>query len=179
MSFVCRKMDRAGGFTLIELLVVVFLIGLISGFAVLSVNTIGDDRQIEDQLRLLQYQLAMAGEVSVVQGSPVGVQFNKGQYFFLIAGKSKWLALDDGKVFQPRKLLQSWEFELRIRGESFPLFEVEDDDSETELSPQVVFYSSGEVDPFEILIVDENHAHKFKIVYGDDGAIELESMNEG
>lgn len=171
-------MNRSGGFTLIELLVVVFLIGLISGFAVLSVSTRGDYREIEDQIKLLQYQLTMAGEESVIQGRPIGVHFEQGKYSFLIAGKTKWLELDDGKIFQPKELLRNWEFELLISSESLSLAATESDRSQGNLHPQIIFYSSGEIDPFELMIMNENHTPKYRIWYGDAGVIAVESMGE-
>ena len=166
------------GFTLIELLVVVFLIGLISGFVVLSVSTVRDDREIEDQIRLLQYQLAMASEESIVQGRPLGVQLEQGRYSFLIAGKSKWKELNDGKIFRSMKLQQGWKFELLIGSENMPFAKGEDGSSKTKSVPQIIFYSSGEIDPFEILIVDESHTPKFRIKYGDKGEITLESVGD-
>lgn len=179
MKLINRQIGSLGGFTLIELLVVVFLIGLISGFAVLSVSSRGDSREIEEQIRVLQYQLIMASEESVIQGRPVGVQFEQGKYAFLIAGKSKWLELDDGKVFKPRELLRDWKFELLLGSETITLKNPEVVDSpEAELTPQIIFYSSGEIDPFELMIMDENHTPKYRIRYGDNGVIALESMGE-
>ncbi len=178
MSQVNRQTEISGGFTLIELLVVVFLIGLISGFAVLSVSSKGDDRDIEEQMRLLRYQLMMAGEESVVQGLPVGVWFEQGKYSFLIAGKSKWLELDDGRVFQSKSLLRDWKFELQSGSEKVQLVKPDEDNEENELIPQIIFYSNGEIDPFELMIVDENNAPRYRIWYGDNGEIALDTIND-
>lgn len=174
-----RRQDRwSSGFTLIELLVVVFLIGLISGFAVLSVSTKGDNREIEDQLKLLQYQLTMAGEESVVQGRPVGVQFEQEKYSFLISGKTGWSELNDGKVFKPRELLRAWRFDLQIESKDITLLEAGEGSSQAVSIPQIIFYSSGEVDPFELVIEDESQTPRYRIRYGDSGTIVLESIDE-
>jgi general secretion pathway protein H len=178
MSLINRQRDKLDGFTLVELLVVVFLIGLISGFAVLSISSKGDDREIEDQLRLLQYQLTMASEESVMKGTPVGVQFDQGKYSFLIAGKFTWLELDDGKVFKAHELLRNWSFELEAGGEQVTLAENTEDSAGEELVPQIIFYSSGEIDPFELNIVDEDNTPRYRVRYGDDGVIVLESVDE-
>jgi general secretion pathway protein H len=166
------------GFTLIELLVVVFLIGLISGFAVLSISSKGDNREIEEQLQLLQYQLTMAGEESVVQGRPLGVRFEQGRYSFLVAGKGKWLELNDGKIFQPKELLLDWRFELQIAGESLSLMDEGGSEEDAESPPQIIFYSSGEIDPFELLVVDKSNVPKYRIRYGDDGVLALETAGK-
>jgi general secretion pathway protein H len=172
-------MERTGGFTLIELLVVTFLIGLISGFAVLSVSSIGDNREIEDNIRLLQYQLSIAGEESVVKGRPIGVRFEQEKHSFYIAGKDEWIELEDDKVLKPGELQHNWKYELLIGGEHLPLAESSEDSSENEqISPQIIFYSSGEVDHFELQIVDENNSLKYRIVYGEKGVISLESVDE-
>jgi general secretion pathway protein H len=168
-----------GGFTLLELLVVVFLIGVISSFAVLSVSSKGDDREIEDQLSLLKYQLTMASEESVVQGRPVGVRFDTNGYSFLIAGKSKWLELGNNKIFKSQDLLRNWKYGLLVSDEELALSEAEQDSSESDVTPHIIFYSSGEIDPFKIEIVDENSVPKYRISYGEDGVIALESVDEG
>ncbi len=173
-----RQVWRSSGFTLIELLVVVFLIGLISGFALLSINSLGDDREIEDQLNRLQYQLKLAGEESVLQGRPIGVQFDEGRYQFLIAGKTQWLDLKDNKALRAQNLLHDWKFELRFSGKEIPLERVSGD-SQTKVFPQIVFFSSGEVEPFELLIVDLDNSPRFRIWYGDDGIINLMPLDEG
>jgi len=173
------QVRRSAGFTLIELLVVVFLIGLISGFAVLSVSTLGDDRGVEGQLKRLQYQLSLAIEEAVVQGRPVGVLFNERRHLFLVADKSQWSELENNKQFLAQDLQDGWKFELRLSGKAISFVNSDGNDSKDQPIPQVVFFSSGEVEPFELLIVDLNNAPKFRIWYGDDGVIALASVDEG
>ena len=179
MSLKNRQRRWSAGFTLIELLVVVFLIGLISGFALLSISSLGDDREIEWQLKRLQYQLKLASEDAVIQGRPIGVQFDEGRYLFLIAGRSQWLELENNKALRVQDLLQDWKFELRLSGKKIPLVKTVDGDSQAKLTPQIIFFSSGEVEPFELLIVDLDNTLKFRISYGEDGVIALMSMGEG
>ena len=178
MSLCNRQIRWSAGFTLIELLVVVFLIGLISGFALLSISSLGDDREIEGQLKRLQYQLKLASEEAVIQGRPIGVQFDEGRYLFLIAGKSQWLELKNNKALRVHDLLHDWKLELRLSGKRIPLVNASDDDSQAKLIPHIIFFSSGEVEPFELLIVDLDNTPKFRISYGEDGVIALMSMDE-
>jgi general secretion pathway protein H len=186
MSLIRRQMRtrRSDGFTLIELLVVVFLIGLISGFAVLSINALGNDRDIDEQIRRLQYQLRMASEESVVQGRPIGVQFEQGKYLFLIAGKSEWLEITNNKALRSQQLLRGWKFELQLGGQDFSLTktetetETETEDSKTKPLPQIIFFSSGEIYPFELLVVDLDNTPRYRIWYGEDGVIAMELIEK-
>ncbi len=161
------------GFTLIELLVVVFIVGLVSGFAVLSIGSLDDERDIEEQARRLQYQLIMAGEESIIQGHPIGVQFKQGKYTFLIAGRTEWLEINDNKALSSQELLRDWRFELLLGGKGIPLVKEGVDASKEKLSPHIIFYSSGEIDPFELLIEDSENTPKYRIMYGDEGVIAL------
>ncbi len=179
MSLKIRQRRRLSGFTLIELLVVVFLIGLISGFAVLSVNSRGNNRDIEEQIKRLQIQLGLAGEESVVQVRPIGVQFTQGQYLFLIAGKYKWLQLENNKALQTQELQPGWKFELRLGNKNVPLAQRLVDSSQIELLPQIIFLPSGEITPFELLIVDSGNTPKYRIWYGEDGVIAMEVLEAG
>jgi general secretion pathway protein H len=169
------------GFTLIELLVVVFIVGLISGFAVLSINLSSNDREIFEELQYLRYQLTLAGEESIVRGLPVGVMFDERRYRFLLAGQSQWVELDDTEALKPHELPASWKIELRL-GSSKVILDsevVENEQIEASNIPHIVFFSSGEISPFEILVVDLNGTPKYRLWYGEEGVIKLEQVDEG
>ncbi len=168
------------GFTLIELLVVVFIIGLISGFAVLSINVRSDDREILEQLQQLRFQLALAGEESVVRGRPIAVMLDERRYQFIQAGQSRWVELDDTEALKPHNLPVGWKFDLRLGSREITLTteESENEDPTNNLVPHIVFFSSGEIDPFEILVVDPDATPKYRIWYGEEGDIMLESKDE-
>lgn len=173
------------GFTLIELLVVVFLIGLISGFAVLSISVRDEGEEIEETLRRLQHRLVLASEEAVIQGRPIGVRFDQGRYQFLQAGRGEWSEITGIKALEANDLLHEWRFELRLGSRAIPLYSPETEsvnepgEGENRLMPQIVFYSSGETDPFELVVVDVLNVARYRIWYGVDGVISLEPMENG
>jgi len=172
----CRPFRQLQGFTLIELLVVVFLIGLISGFAVLSVSSRGEGREITEELKQLQYRLNLAIEESVIQGRPLGVKFEEGEYEFLITHLAKWSEVSDNRALRQHSLLYGWRFELRLGSKKIPLQVPEIEGEPADPVPQIVFYSSGEVDPFELVVIDSENSPKYRIWYGEDGVITLEPI---
>ncbi len=176
----CRHVS---GFTLVELLVVVFLIGLISGFALLSVNSRGDDREVTEELKRLRYKLTLASEEAVVQGQPVGVYYEGGGYHFLTYQKGLWSEVTQSKALKSEALSRQWQLELRLGGKRIPLTadadETEKDaDAASQPAPQVVFYPSGEVDVFDLWVVSQDKQPKFRIWYREDGVIALDSVTD-
>ena len=79
-----RARIRAGGFSLIELLVVVFIIGLFAGAAVLSLNVVGDDRDLERETFRLRSLLDTLMDEAVLQTRDYGVLFTRSGYRFLL-----------------------------------------------------------------------------------------------
>lgn len=179
-----RRRRHSAGFTLIELLVVVFLIGLISGFAVLSINSRGDDREILEQLKRFQYQLVLAEEEAVIRNRPIGVRLDEGGYRFLIAGRSQWEELEDVRALQPEEFSLEWKLELQVGGREVSLNDENAEDAISENDgqsgqppPQIIFFSSGEIDPFELQVMDQDNNQQYRIRYGEEGSVLLEPVD--
>ncbi len=142
----CSREWLASGFTLIELLVVVFLIGLVSGFAVLSIHSRGDNREIFEELQRFRHRLTLAGSEAVIQGRPIGVQLDEKRYQFLLAGQTEWQELNDIEALQPQELPPEWKIEplLGSREVSFQKVDVksngqQDDKIEAKLIPHIIY----------------------------------------
>lgn len=147
-----QQARACSGFSLLELLVVVTIIAVLAGAAVLSIGTLGSDRELQREAERLQSVIDLLNEEAVLESRDYGVLFTSAGYrFFLYDYQTlTWLApADDNLLVQhdlepPIKLallLEDREVEL---AQSFETMSGLD-----EPEPQVVVFSSGEVTPFE------------------------------
>lgn len=137
------------GFTLIELLVVLLILGLLAGFAVLSVGG-SASRQIEQEARRLVELAGLARDEALLTGQTRALGFSRDGYAFLQQvflddERLTWLPLEQAPL-HPRSM-QHLGVELRLRQEGRPI----PLDDRTDL-PQVMFNGAGELTPFELEI---------------------------
>ncbi len=104
------------GFTLIELLVVVFIIGIISGVAVLSVGGVEGGRRLETEAQRMGHLFSLATQEAILQGRPVGVTLKGAEYGFVMAGKEEWEELEGEPLLANRTLPGDWQLELIAGG---------------------------------------------------------------
>ncbi|MES9857138.1 MAG: type II secretion system minor pseudopilin GspH [Sedimenticola sp.] len=147
---------RQNGFTLIELLVVVFIIGIISGVAVLSVGGVNGGRRLETEGQRMGYLFSLATQESILQGRPVGVTLNDAGYGFVIAGVEEWGELEGEPLLAARTLPDDWQLELVSGGYQKPSaseVDVEEEKGEGVI-PQIIFFPSGQISPFILRLSD-------------------------
>jgi general secretion pathway protein H len=145
--FSSRRGPGSAGFTLIELLVVLFILGLVTSVAVLSVGGLGTRQVAQEAERLVMLMRLMQDE-SLLTGQERAMGFAHNGYGFL---ERQWL--DDRTVtwvplerapLQPR-WLDSGVAELRLRQDNrrIPLTDRID-------LPHVRFDPAGLLTPFEL-----------------------------
>ncbi len=156
MSFTSRGMMTASapgqrGFSLLELLVALFVVVLITSMVSLSVTSGGPDVRMEAMVRNLvdvaEYALDEAQMTGQDYGLLVEETFDEGGPRFSYAWRERRLEgwfdpAPERELFEPQHLPPGIELELEL--ESSPVTELSLDDTEEEVNPQVVFYSSGE-----------------------------------
>ena len=144
---------RQRGFSLLELLVALIVVVLFTSLANLTINSGGQDIQLQSTVYNLADVAGYALDEAQMTGVDYGLLLRKDQeagetiysYQWLERGLDGWGAPISGKeLFAEQRLPPGIALELEL--EDAPFVELSpDDDGEAEIiSPQVVFYASGE-----------------------------------
>jgi general secretion pathway protein H len=158
-----RVLSRQRGFSLLELLVALIVVVLFTSLANLTVNSGGEDIQLQGTVYNLADVAAYALDEAQMTGVDYGLLLREDQgtgetiysYQWLERGLDGWGAPVSAKeLFAEQQLPPGIALELEL--EDAPLVELSVDDEEMELvSPQVVFYASGEATVGAINVLQE------------------------
>jgi general secretion pathway protein H len=143
--FPCR------GFTLLELLVVLVLIGIILSFAVLSVGDGGRQARLEQEARRMQALFSLASEEAVLRSLELGVVLQQQGYAFVGYDGEAWQPLTGDSLLREHALPETMKFALFIEGLPVELSALPGEGEEGP-APQLLFFSSGERQPFELTV---------------------------
>ena len=102
------------GFTLLEVIVVVAIIGILVGFAGLSLNTSDRHAKIEKALNRLLSASEMAAQEALISGQPISVDIYENTYQFLRFESGEWRQHERRQFFNP------YEFARPIQVSSTP-----------------------------------------------------------
>jgi general secretion pathway protein H len=165
----CRAMR---GMTLIEILVVLVIIGILAMLATLSVGILGEDRQIEDEMRRLTDAIALLQEQAQLEGRDYGILLETARYEFqrFDAFEQLWKPVEGDPVLSARELPPDLAFELTLEGRPVLLRRERNEDARL---PQLVAWGSGEMTPYRLTLVRSGGA-RITMVGGFDGTIEIE-----
>ena len=139
------KLKRVSGFTLIELLVVIIIIGIVISFATLAIRGSDPEDLIKTEAQRFNQLLELALEDATFKGRDYGIAFTPNSYTFVNLDDShKWQALPDDRLLRKRELDHNIEINLEFdngnNAQPVPK-------TSQKLVPQVLLYSSGEIDP--------------------------------
>jgi general secretion pathway protein H len=153
------------GFTLLELLVVVAIIGIMAGAVMLSMGSLGNDRQIEDEIERLRSVLDLLHEESLMQSRDYGIMFTATGYRFYLYNYQQlaWAEPTDDRLLREHVLPPQLTMALVLDGREVPLevdFESQDVDTP---APQAMLLASGEVTPFTLEMSREDAAGRFEL----------------
>lgn len=145
----------SAGFTLVEILVVLVVIGLMVVGALLSIHTATSDGDLDKERNRMVAILGYLRDQATLQGREFGIRFFDGGYEFLVYNPrdGMWLRLENDKLTQARKLPAALEISLLVEGRKvvLPEAKVKDEDRQ----PQVLLFSSGELNLFELTLERE------------------------
>lgn len=161
-------MQRPRGLSLVELLVVVAIMAVLAGAALLAVNSVGPQRQVERELRRLGGRIELACERAQLTGLEAGVHLHRAGYAFSRAGVEGWEP-EFAEELRASALVQGLELSASRDG-----VELELPESEVE-APQVVCMPSGELTAFVVTIGTPSGAVRGELRGEPDGRLVVSS----
>ena len=160
--------QRAHGFTLIELLVVLVIISIIVTVGVISLGALGKDPPAKLAAGQLADLAELAQEQAVMQGQEYGLLIEAHAYTFYIYDGRRWAPAKDDSLFRRHELGDQVTLTLNLDGAPVtlapPPATVADSapagstasaaaaGSDAYPKPQLLLLSSGELQPFELLV---------------------------
>jgi len=175
-------------FTLIELLVVIVIIAVISGVALLSLGILGDDRNLQREVRRLSSLIELANDEASIQGRDFGLEILESGYRFVEYDPflNQWYEMIGDNLLRPRQVEEGMEFELFIEDrrvlldtEAAATEREEDDRSLTDdYIPHILIMSSGDVSPFELRLLRPNDRTALTLTMSLTGELEIEGNDQ-
>lgn len=146
------RLRSTSGFTLIEILVVLLIIGILVTGAALSLGVLGRDSSLQKESDRLSALMDYLREQATLQNREYGLRCFVGGYEFLAfdARRGQWQRVTSDDSMRPRQLPTGVSMQVSIEGRDIilPRQQAKDD----ELSPQVMLFSSGELNLFELTL---------------------------
>ena len=168
---------RSAGFTLIEILVVVVIIAVVTAGVLISVSTTGRDRELERESERMLALLIYTREQAEVRTKEFGLLCTPAGYQFVSFDprKNLWVAVETDDTLRARELPGGLSFGLQVEGRPVVLERPPDT---TDLTPQVMLYSNGDLTPFELTLLRDSGERSIAIASNDKGLIEAQPMKE-
>lgn len=138
------------GFSLLELMVVVFIIGLLSGVAALTLPSKDGGALLHQERFKLIGSLRSARAEAVFSGHSLGLQWQRQRGEFYVLTADGWQKIEKGVLAKAIRLAEDVQTELLVDGEALhEQSRLDDDETEKEVTPQLLFMSDGQISPFE------------------------------
>lgn len=158
------------GFTLIELLVVIVLLGIVSSFAVLSLNITGLDSELKEEARKIHALINLAKEEAIIHAQEIALVVEKETYVFMYwtseidkDKKKKYFWKEkENKIFRERLIQKG--LKIQLETEQKFVFDKDDKNNKKDLT---IFSSSGEQSRFELKIYLESDKQVFYAINGE------------
>lgn len=135
------------GFSLLELMVVIFIIGLLSGAAALTLPSKDGGALLQEQRYKLIGNIRSARAEAVFSGRSLGLAWEqqRGQFYVLTA--QGWEIIQQGVLAKELILDERVSSLISVAGE--PIKSTVEDSKDKETTPQILFLGDGQISPFE------------------------------
>lgn len=166
---------RAAGFTLLEVLVVVVIIGIITAMAVISVNVLGGDHEMQQEAERLQAILTQAREDAMLQSRDIGLRVDETGFDFLEydGRRELWHVIPDDSLLRARALPEGLRMALRLEDRDVQLKPRQPETEREPVSPQVVLQGSGDLVPFDLLFSRDGTDERRRLHGTLEGRVEI------
>jgi general secretion pathway protein H len=179
---------RSNGFTLIEVMLVMLLIGLLATTVVMNFSGESREERLEKEAERFQQLFQFVAETAMLKQQEWGLYVLPDRYGFLYYdnNEGKWAEADEPAGLRqytlPRDIALTLELE-GLPGEETNLLsqldwqldddEQSDEDSKIPVLPQVFVLSSGEISPFQLLLIESSDLTPLYSAISTDFAIPL------
>ena len=170
-----RCESGANGFSLIELLVVMVIIGLFAATAVLSLNVVGPDRELEREALRLRSLLDTLMDEAVLETRDYGVQFTRHGYRFFVYDYRTlaWLDPVGDELLRERRFAEPLELTLFLDDREVSLEPEQESEPGEQPQPQVMLLASGEITPFEAQFFRDAAGGRYLLEGALDGSLQV------
>jgi general secretion pathway protein H len=143
-------------------MVVVVIAGIISSIVIMSMNVVGDDRDLQQEVYRMGSLVELAADEATLQGRDFGLEILRSGYRFVEHDPytNRWAEIIGDDILRPRQLPEDFEFELFIEdrrvqlneraGDTEPGDEDENRRGAENYAPHALLLSSGDLSPFDL-----------------------------
>ena len=168
---------KSRGFTLLEIMVVLVIISVILTFTTLSLGDGGQLRRIEKTSQRLQAVIQLAQQEAIIKGSELGLVITTESYQFVRFTGQTWETLHHDSIFNKHLFPLNTQLFLTVEGEEMSIFkESKKTTPSTKNAPHLIFFSSGEITPFTLILHNDTLAqHGYQLTGDFMGQLNLTS----
>jgi len=175
----CNK-NTCSGFTLLEVLVVIFIIGVMLGALMLSIESRPEGEMARREAQRIKALIELAREEAILNTAMLGIRFEHTSYQFMQLAGKKWTVLDD-RILRKRDLDETLNLEFeQIEDTDTEQDDQDDQDDQTDQDekdedpPQVAIYPTGELTPFRLTLETVGSSSSVSIEARTNGTLTIE-----